>query len=342
LLRQDFWSDLNRLRLEFDAQVSERVHVKAVVDNELLLGSLLGKPEFVLAKNREDNTLFDLDYIVKDDEDLYWEISLYRLYFSYSVDDTAIITGRQRIAWGTARLWNPTDLFNPISPLQIDRDARAGVDAINIEHYFNALSSVNLVYALGNDNRDRDLAIQATTNVAGYDLSALIGEFREDWVVGLDFAGNLGNSGFRGETTFTDPEIGEDFTRVVMSWDYSFPNTLYLLLEYLYNGGNLSIPDISGGMPVQSDIRTFARGIVTRNKNFLGWVAGYEVTPLFRVDSLLIYDIDDRSVFWGPAFKYNIFTNLDWSLGVQIFSGETGSEFGDLPGTFYSSLEWFF
>ncbi len=42
---------------------------------------------------------------------------------------TTLTAGRQRIGWGTARFWSPMDMFNPISPLQIESEERQGVDA---------------------------------------------------------------------------------------------------------------------------------------------------------------------------------------------------------------------
>jgi len=34
--------------------------------------------------------------------------------------------------------------------------------------------------------------------------------------------------------------------------------------------------------------------------------------------------------------------DLDWSLGVQAFSGSAGSEFDRFRNTAYAQLQWFF
>ena len=38
--------------------------------------------------------------------------------------------GRQQVNWSTALIWNPMDILNPVSPLQLEPDERVGVDAL--------------------------------------------------------------------------------------------------------------------------------------------------------------------------------------------------------------------
>lgn len=341
-LREDFWSDLNRLRLEFDLNAAENLHLKAVLDNEFLVGSILERREFVFVKEADTDTLFDLDHIIVDEKDLLWRQSLYRLYSTYSTENLILTLGRQRIAWGSGKLWNPTDLFNPINPLDIERRQKIGVDAINLEYFLGSLSSLAIVFAPREEQEKRSFGVKVRTNLKGYDFSAIIGEFRENTVGGFDFTGNIGDAGFSGEATYTFLKSGNEFGRYVVSWDYSFPNTFYIVFEYLYNQGNIENQEDIINMLTSSGLRSASGWIVTRNSNFSGFVAGYEISPLARVDCLLIYDVDDNSVFLGPRANYNILHNMDWTVGMQIFMGKSSSEFGEYPDIFYTSLEWFF
>jgi hypothetical protein len=331
----DVWSDLNRLRLDFDLKLAASVNIKVIYDNEVIIGTILDESEFTDAKEVEEETLFDLTKTLVDNPDLFWRHTLYRIYLTYSSDELTFTVGRQRIAWGQARIWNPTDLFNPISPLQIEGGQRLGVDAINFEYSLGALSGFNVVYAPRDESEKTSAAVRLRTNIMGYDLSIVVGEFREDDVIGFDFAGSIGDSGFRGEGVFTDPDEGNDFTRLVLSWDYNFPSTLYLLVEYLYNGGNV------GEDASLADLARFTGEIVTGNKNFLAIALGYELTPLIRPEFYAIFDIDGGGLFINPGMRYNVFTDLDWIIGVQIFPGDEG-EYKGLPDSFYTSLEWYF
>jgi len=336
LSKEDFWSDLNRLRLEIDIKPVETILIKTVYDNEAIIGTFLKTGEFAFAKKAKEATLFDLSREITDHQNLFWRHSLYRLYLTYSKRELNLTVGRQRVAWGHARIWNPTDLFNPVSPLRIEREQRTGVDAVNIDYSFGPLAGLNIVYAPGNERTEGSAGARVRTNIKGYDLSIMTGEFRKNKVMGLDFAGNIGDSGFRGEGVFTDQKEGSDFSRLVLSWDYNFPGSLYLLLEYLYNGGNL------GRDASPLSITQFSGEIVTRNRNFLASGIGYDLTPLARFDLYGIYDIDAGSLFLNPGIRYNIRRDLDWVAGSQIFSGNEESEYGPFPDTYYTSLEWYF
>ncbi len=333
---QPFTSYLNRLRLDMDISLSDSILVKAIYDNEITLGSILKRDEFLLAKEEREDALFDLSRPIIDDSAFYWRHLLYRIYIKYSSDTFNLTLGRQRVAWGQARIWNPTDLFNPVSPVQIEGDQRLGVDAINLEYTLGALSGLNIVYVPRSKDKDTSKGVRLMTNLKGYDLSFILGEFREDRVVGFDFAGNIGDSGLRGEGVFTDQRDERDFFRLVLSWDYSFPNTLYILLEYLYNGGNL------GRGASLTATTEFSGEITTRERNFIAGHLGYDLTPLIRLSLSTIYDIDGDSIFISPAMTYNILSNIDWEIGLQAFDGDSDSEFGSLPNIYYTSIEWFF
>jgi hypothetical protein len=340
-----YWSDINRLKLDLDAKFNDVVSAKVIVDNEFLVGTIIDTEEFQFAKELESNTRWDLDNLVVDDGDFVWRAAVYRAFVKLAFEKANVIAGRQRIAWGTGRIWNPTDLFNPISPLQIEQSQRVGVDALSAEYFFGDLGSVSIVYALGDESNpavDRDSAgLRIGTNIGGYDIGIMGGEFRDDEVIGFDFGGNIGDAGFRGEATLTDPDQGSSFARVVLSADYSWPNSLYLLIEYLHNGGNLGNSAVSDAV-IDARQRFFDGEIVTRNKNFVATGVGYELTPLIRLDGLAIYDLEDDSVFVNPAFGWNILTNLDLALGAQFFAGDADSEYGDSENLYYASLKIFF
>lgn len=336
-----YWSDLNRLKLNIDGRLNEMISAKAIIDNEFLIGTLIDTQDFQDAKEFRTNTRWDLDNLVADNDDLVWRANVYRAYLQLDFAQANVVAGRQRIAWGTGRIWNPTDLFNPISPLQIERSQREGVDGLSAEYFLGTLTSINLVYALGETSEQNSLALRAGTNVGGYDVGIMGGSFRSDSVIGFDFGGNIGAAGLRGEATFTDPDSGSSFTRLVLSVDYSWPNTVYLLAEYLYNGGNLKGSGVSDA-EIEARERFFNGEIITENKNFLATGLGYELTPLLRIDGVSIYDIDEGSIFLTPSLTWNALTNLDLTVGGQFFAGDEDSEYGDNDSVFFTSLKVYF
>ncbi len=333
---RSFTGDLNRLRLDFDASPFPGIDLKVIYDNEAVLGSVLDTPEFRAAGAAGSVTYFDLDRTSVDRDYLYWRQSLYRAYISCSRGMVTLTVGRQRVALGTGRLWNPEDLLNPVSPLAVERDERRGVDAVAMDISLGAVTGLKLVYGPGRGWNREILFARMKGNLRGYDLSVLFGSFRGNSVLGLDFSGYIGESGFRGESTYTFSQSGPDFLRLVLSFDHTFQSSLYVLAEYLYNGGNRP----TGLSPVE--LSRFDAQIATRNRNFFGFLAGYDLTPLIRLDILTVLDMDDGSLFLGPTVSYNIMENIDLSAGVQLFAGKNNSEYGDLPDLYTAELKWYF
>jgi len=341
--REDYWSDLNRLRLDFGARFNSFVAATAVIDNEFLIGSIIDTDDFQLVKDSDldSNTRWDWDNLVVDNEDLVWRASVYRAFLKFTSEDLNVVAGRQRIAWGTGRLWNPTDVFNPVSPLQIDKSQRDGIDGLSAEYFVGDLSSIELVYALGQESELDSLGARFGTNIGGYDIGLLVGDIRESELVGVDFGGNIGNAGFRGEATYRKPDNGSGYSQIVLSLDYSWPNSVYFLLEYFYNGGNLGDTDIPDEI-IDARGRRFNGEIVTKNSNFLATALGYDFTPLVRFDGLVIYDVDQGGLFFGPSVNWNIIPNLDLRLGAQLSSGDAESEYGDDTDVYFTSIRVYF
>ncbi len=117
-------------------------------------------------KDDSTDTLLDLDHQVVDSDDLLWRASIYRMHLTFSTEKSKLVVGRQRVAWGVGRVWNPTDLFNPVSPLQIEQDQRDGVDAVNLEYYTGPLGSLNLVFAAGDDSDKNSVRLEGAPRIS--------------------------------------------------------------------------------------------------------------------------------------------------------------------------------
>lgn len=337
--------DLNRLTLDMDITMGKSILIKTIYDNEAVTGSYLNTPEFNILKTIPEDTLYDGTSTISDKPNTYWRHSLYRFYIQHKNNKATTIIGRQRIAWGQGRIWNPTDLFNPISPLALEGDRRTGVDSINIDYSPFTVAGINIVHAQFRNN-DGEPELQRSTgarlkyNIGSYDLSIIGGKFRGGNIIGADFAGNLGGSGLRGEWTHTDAVGRDDSTRAVLSFDHNFEGNIYLLLEYLFNDGNLGY--VNKQQATNPSLIDFQKGeITTINKHFLATSLGYDITPLTRGSLTLILDIDGSELFASPSINYSLSENSEWIVGAQIFSHGSG-EYENLPNTYFTSIELFF
>lgn len=342
LLRSDTWAgeryvlDLNRLRLEVKGQLAPAVHVDIQYDNEVLLGSYLRTTQFQQQKDQPPPQYWSAQANYIDRPDLYAGHRLYRAQLQIAFGDTDLRIGRQRIAWGTGRFWSPLDLLNPFSPVALERDERLGVDAVLVEHKFGPVSRLAAVYAPSRVPGESSRALQWHDNARGVDFSFTGGRFGSDNVIGLDLAGQIGQAGVRAELTHVRPREGKAFNRSLVGIDYAFANTLTLSAELYRDGGG------ADSMAAYDFVALVTGSRQTLAQHYLGLHAGYDITPLLKLNTDVVLNLDDRSRFVAPSITYSIRTNLDGSLGVRLFSGPTGSEYARPPNAAYLSLQWFF
>ncbi len=334
-MTESYLLDINRLRLKLAGELNESVAFDIQYDNEVFLGNYLDTTEFLsLLKNRQPDAYFDFDSRYIENKNGYGIHRLYRAYLDLSLAEVDLRFGRQRIAWGTAMLWNPMDILNPFNPIQLERQEREGVDAILMDWNYNALSRVSLVYAKLQSSESK--AMRWRSNQKGFDLSLMAGRFHGNTVVGFDFAGQIAEIGVRGEITQTDSANARGFTRAVIGADYTFVNTLSFNIEIYYNGQGVADPaSYEFNRRLTGEMQSLAR-------RYLGGSLGYDITPLLQWHSYLIINLDDDSVFFAPSLLYSLTDNIEVSMGVQAFNGGVGTEYGLLENLYFVQLQWFF
>lgn len=333
---EQFTVDLNRLRLKLQGRARDWAALDIQYDHEAFLGSFLKTGLFNIQKNQEPDTYLDLENAYLDQNRIFARHRLYRGYLTIYSPYADLTIGRQRIAWGTTRFWNPTDLLNPFNPIQLEREERSGVDAILTDVNLGSLSKLSLVYAPQDSWEESSSAARLRTNISGFDLSVMGGLFRKDQVVGFDFAGAIKDIGVRGEATYTSADLEDNFIRAVLGADYTLPNTFSIMIEYYYNGeGKADEKDYNFQ-------RIFSVELLSLARHYIGISIGYDLTPLLRWDNYAILNLNDKSLFFSPNLTYSVIADLDLSLGIQIFEGSDRSEYGALHNLYYTQLQWFF
>jgi hypothetical protein len=328
--------DFNRLRLEVQGPLSRFVTVDLQYDNELLLGSYLRSDEFRAAKDLRPPQYWDAQANYLDSSRAYGQHRLHRAALTVAAGNVDVRVGRQRIAWGTGRFWSPLDILNPVSPTALEREERAGVDALLVDAKLGPLSRLSLVYAPDHDARRSSRAMLWHGNRKGVDYSVAAGRLRGQDVVGLDLAGQLGSAGIRAEATRQRPTGRDSFTRLMIGLDYAWPSTLTVSVEGYYNGaGSRHRPYPDTG--VQATDRLL--GLATR---YLGLFAGVELSPTLKWNNYWVFNADDSSRALDSRLVWSVQQDLDLTLGLRHFAGNTGSEFARLPNSALIQLQWFF
>lgn len=290
-------------------------------------------PHFTELLQRRDD-LFHLDAVLWQNRSLVGYGEVDRLFAQWSPPGWIVSLGRQRIAWGTSLVWNVTDVFNPSSILDFDYEEKPAVDAFRLQYFPSELSKADVAIKLAHTRNKTTIAVQYSWNIAEYDVSVLGGKTQNRMFAGTTWAGNICGGGFRGEVLWmesaqTSPlppsnffaQDKRDQFSFVLSADYTFPNSLYLHSELLYNSTGTRR---NAGL-YHSDARI--AGLLSPAKMNLFYHVGYILTPLIRLDGMMLHNPLDHSLALLPALYYSALENFDFSLIFLVTRGSATTEY---------------
>lgn len=327
--------DLNRLRLEVKGRVAPQLTLDLQYDNEVLVGNYLRTDQFALQSARGPDTYWTLEGRYRRGDSWYGRHRLHRASVTLASGDTDVRIGRQRVAWGTGRLWSPLDVLNPLDPTALERGERVGVDAVLVERKLGAVARLSIVHA-GHRDAPPTTALRWHGNAGGVDHSIVVGRLRGERTIGVDVATQRGGAGLRAEMTHHARPSGGTYRRALLGVDYAFANTLTLTGELHYDGaGATDRSRYDFAARFDGRIRSLAR-------RYAGGQASYELDPLLKTVHTLVWNLDDRSRFYSPSVTYSLRADLDLSVGLQIFRGARASEFGAFADLVYAQLQWYF
>jgi len=336
--KEDYFADIQRLRLSLETKFTDALSALLSYDNEIIINDFSKNSDFGIIREKDQKKLafWDADKTISDQKHTYWKHSLYRGYLKYAAPALQYTLGKQAIDWSRMKLYQPFDLFNPASPLDLEQDEKIGVDALNLEFYPEAFSSVNFIFAPQKKFEKQGLGIKLAKKIKDYDVSLIMAELNKDEIAGIGFDGYLKEAGLRGELTFTHKDNEKEFFRAAVGLDHNFSPKIYAITEYFYNGG----AEKDSAQFLNS--YQFSRQALTMKKHILGTGIEYELSGVLKLTNYVFYDFAGKSVFLNPEIRYNIFTNLDFILGAQDYWGDKNSEFGNYENVYYAQAKWFF
>ena len=262
-----------------------------------------------------------------------------------------VIVGRQAIAWGSARVINPTDVIASFTYSELDTEDRTGVDAVRVRVPIGALGEFDAGYVFGRDfAADRSaFFVRSQFNVAETDLSPLLIRFREQLLVGIDVARGVGRVGVwvEGARVFTmgRAEIS-DYFRVSTGMDYSFGGETYGFIEYHFNGAGVRDPEdyVSNlDRPTYRDAAVYLMGT-----HYFALGTTHQLSPLVALSGQFLANVADPSFFLSSAIEYNIAQDIYLSSGAFIGIGDRPksehfqSEFGGYSNILFFSFRIYY
>ena len=284
--------------------------------------------------------------------------NLDRAAVQFSTDFADFSVGRDAIAWGSARVVNPTDVVAPYTYDQLDTEDRVGVDAVRVRIPVGVMGEVDTGYIFGN-NFDFDKSavfLRTQLNAAETDFSILLLEFQRDLLIGLDVARGIGGAGFWLETAYVlaepfddAPDASEDYLRTSVGLDYSFGGETYAFIEYHFNGAGARQPE---NYLANLEQPAYTRGgVYLLGRHYLAPGFTRQLTPLVSFSGQMLFNLSDPSTWVAPQVAYNIAEDIHLSIGGFVSIGkrpkngestEFQSEFGSYPNLFFSSFRVYF
>jgi hypothetical protein len=355
--RKSSWGLLTRGRFIGEGVWQDRVYGQFIYDHELRKGTSLETIGFETIQELGAQTWLNWDRSYSQNGTASnWRHLIYRAWVRWQEEGFDVTVGRQRIALGRGRLWNPEDLFNPIFPLAVEGDQRIGQDAAVGRVRLPGGLWASAIVSPQDEYADWRSAVRLDYEHVGLDAGLMFGNFKGDKVFGADFASNLAGAAIRGEATYTTIRDRDNIWQTVLSVDYNFDvgNGIYGLVEYLYNENTFDQLDIETPLPpfnASRVIRALGRSqlsvldrITTVRKHQLGVQTTYQFSQLLGGAFLVLYDWDGRSAAIAPSLTYSISDNVDLNVAGQLFVGkaESRNDYGDTPGLLIVQLQAYF
>ncbi len=308
-------------------------------------GTVENTPNFIDAI-RNDHEFAHLDATLWNSKSTVGYAEIDRLFADWNREQWQVTLGRQRVAMGTCLVWNPTDLFNPLSILDFDYEEKPAFDGGRVQYYLGPLSKVELDVKPGKSSSTATTAVAFTTNAWTYDFHMLVAQHSGLGVLGGSWAGDIAGGGFRGEILVSQKpkevfsgvyDLSESDGAMVsasLSGDYTFLSSLYVHIETLYN----SVGVTERAMLFEQQSRLL--GLLSPSRWSLFGEISYDITPLIRGSVFALQNPIDNSRVLVPSVTWSVVTNLDLTAIGLLFHGDSLTEFGGYGESGYLRLKW--
>jgi hypothetical protein len=315
-------------RLNFEWYPNEKWTFKAEMRNRVFYGNLVQfDTAYADRISNANNDVLDMSAVLVDKNAMVVHSMFDRLSVNYSSGAWNVRLGRQRINWGINLLWNPNDIFNSYSFTDFDYEERPGSDALLVQYYTGAASSIEVAVKAFTKKEEIVAAGLWKLNKGNYDFQLLGGVAYEDIVLGGGWAGNIKNAGFKGEFStfvpYADNGDSISFTGT-LGIDYSFPNSTFVAAGLLFNTngttGQLDLTQSGLTLGNNSGASLTAKNLYPYQYALFSQVS-YPFTPIFSGAVSVVYSpSEDQAVFINPSFTASVTQNLDFDITAQLFA----------------------
>lgn len=224
--------------VEFSGEISVERESDNISETEYISEAKLG------LQYEEDNMFSEIT-ISADSSDEEQEVEIYRAYTELYNDRLSLSLGRQKIVWGSAFLFNMSDVMSTPDPSDPSAD-KAGTDSIKLKYSTEDMARLELL-AFSNDVEGDNLALRYTFLINNFELmfnyfdykTEILSQTKEIKRGVIEFKGDI-LLGLWSQFVFQEMD-SENYEYLVLGSDYSFEineRTFYILAEGLYNNNS--------------------------------------------------------------------------------------------------------
>lgn len=294
-----------------------------------------------------------------DDTDTTIDYALDRLLYRQRFEHYTLGLGRQPIDWGSGRFWQPLNVFGAFAPTDLDTDYKPGIDAVTVDVYPGAFSSLTGAYVLApkeNTELENSGALHYRRQAGELsELSLLAGSVVGNRVVGAAFESAWGGMGWRLEGVhYTLEQSDEKAFFWIAGVDYMFEDGTLITAEWYDNSRGATTEAELGAMAGDPLV---AYGLQQQlGRHILGVSLQRDLTPLLNGGYTLLAgtlrDGDNRrhfSLLQQLNLTYSVSDESDLLFSLLYADGkglngadEPQSEFGHLPTSATLRLRFYF
>ncbi|MDD4975280.1 MAG: hypothetical protein PHY93_13055 [Bacteriovorax sp.] len=262
--------------------------------------------------------------------------------------------GRQPVAFGSAKVVNPTDVLTPFTYQELDKEERVGVDAARMNISLGELSLFDAGYVFGDKFKKSKSSffLRMKSNALATDVSTMLLMFKRNLLLGLDISRSVGQASTWVEAAYVFPKYfdlnrdrSQDYFRGTIGLDYKLTSSIYSYCEYHYNGAGTIDPKKYFLLATQVP---YTEGSVSlKGVHYLIPGMSYEISPIWKLTGQFLFNANDLSILNNllveHSFAQDVFIDLGTYLPVGAKSAMVQkSEFGIYPKIYYTALRLYF
>lgn len=326
----------NRINLKW--KLSENFQFVGELRNRVFWGDDVQKTLNFSSALRNLNEGINLQKIWIKEKNMVGHSNLDRLYMNFKKNKWGFRIGRQRVNWSMANTWNPNDIFNSYNFLDFDYEERPGADAIKTQYLLDDFSQIELVYSKISNSKNI-FASRYFLNKWKYDFQIISGRYKEKYTIGLGWAGNIAEVGFRGESQYYfKSQNNPARLNICTELDHLLEKGWYLQVGALYNSIGLTKPI--------NQWETLNLNLSPENMMPGRWsmISGFrkEITPLLSVQTNIVYSPGPELLLLLPSATYSITENIDADMIWQSFFVSLNNAFQEIKHLGFIRCKWSF